>query len=175
MTAMFEPSGTLADIIPEERWAFERLLLEAHRLGYDVEIASVGRTCATQNAIARTPASSASGCQSWHVLGRAVDLVLTPGGCGDYARLGAFWERLGGFWGGRWSQYGPCGDAGHFHMPEPTGPRGSPGGCPADPSACESYRQSYLSAAFRPRYGVISAVLLGVAAAGAVLWWRRRR
>jgi hypothetical protein len=53
--------------------------------------------------------------------------------CEPYAILGALWEQMGGTWGGRFSGFGACGDAGHFEW--------HPGSriedfCP-DPSACE--------------------------------------
>jgi hypothetical protein len=120
----------------------------------------------------------ADGCRSWHVLGRAVDLFpLDPStgsplvSCNAYGELGLIWEEMGGVWGGRFSGFGPCGDAGHFEW--------HPGAsiedfCP-DPSACDSVeaqidRQIGLSKV--TNIGLAAVVL---AAGGAAAWyiWRQ--
>ncbi len=175
---MFEPTGTLDDIVPGARWAFEELLRYAEQAGLQPEIRSAGRTCAQQDALAARGGhvTGASGCQSWHVLGRAVDLNLTPSTCESYARLGQFWENLGGFWGGRWTQFGPCGDAGHYHLPDARAQHfGSPAYCPPSPSECEPFRQQYLAEQFGRRASAVWAVATGAAIAAAVVLWQRRR
>lgn len=81
------------------------------------------RTCAQQNAIyagGRTDGGDivtyASGCRSWHVLGRALDLdPVSSTGAGQpesaYRTAGAFWVALGGKWGGNFAGFP---DIGHF-------------------------------------------------------------
>lgn len=54
------------------------------------------------------------------MLGRAVDFDV-DGGCPAYTSLGEWWEARGGSWGGRFSGFGPCGDAGHFQWPDRPG------------------------------------------------------
>lgn len=171
---MFQPTGTLEDIVPGARWAFEELLAYAEEIGFQPRIVSAGRTCAQQNALSSS-VTGAHGCQSWHVLGRAVDLAIAEPTCDNYARLGRYWERLGGFWGGRWTaQFGGCGDAGHFHLPDArTTNAGSPAYCPSAPGACESFRQDYLAAQFAEKGNWIWAVLTGGAIAAGVVWWKR--
>ena len=97
---------------------------------FDLAVRSARRSCQQQTELygigrtynlASAPVTYARGCQSWHVSGRAVDLDLRHAGtdqdastCPNYARLGQAWEALGGRWGGRFSGFGGCGDAGHF-------------------------------------------------------------
>lgn len=81
------------------------------------------RTCAEQDALyaqgRETSAdivTYASGCRSWHVLGRAADLdPITSGGVmqssAAYKRAGQIWEALGGKWGGNFAGFA---DIGHF-------------------------------------------------------------
>jgi hypothetical protein len=82
------------------------------------------RTCAEQNAIyaqgRSTPGdvvTQARGCQSWHVLGRAVDADVVDGQTGTmasealYAAAGALWKSAGGTWGGSFPGFP---DIGHF-------------------------------------------------------------
>lgn len=178
---MFGPTHSLDDLIPEVRGDFEDLLAEAERMGYEPSIgwAGAGRTCAMQNGL-NPAATGASGCQSWHVLGRALDVQLSPWSYDAYEALGQWWEARGGFWGGRWTQFGTMGDTGHFHMPEEGYPPGSPSGCPsgAGQAACEAYRVDYLTRAASwqpPGRSIWSALALGAAIAGGVYLWRRRR
>lgn len=122
------------------------LLDLAHAEGIDLIITSGKRTCAEQAAIYGdgTGATRARGCRSWHVFGRAFD-VLAKDGSGAiihngydpvYDRLGELGESLGLKWGGKFS-WGR--DAGHFEY--------HPGvttemACP-DPSQCEHYASMY--------------------------------
>ncbi len=77
-------------------------------------IASGRRTCLEQNTIyakGRTApgviVTSARGCQSWHVFGRAFDIDLgSKAKVSDYALLGEYWVKLGGKWGGDFKDYG---------------------------------------------------------------------
>lgn len=175
MTA-FEPTGTLEDIVPEARGAFEDLLAVADELGMQPRIRSAGRTCADQDALAAggPQVTQVAGCRSWHVLGRAIDVDLHPNDCATYTRLGEIWESWGGVWGGRWGGFGGCGDAGHFQMPDPPGAQGVPEElCPAfaTTAECEEIREDYLRRHQRSYWGAAffaaGLVLLGAA------WLRR--
>jgi hypothetical protein len=175
---VFRPTDTLDDIIPEVRPQFEELFERARGMGLEAWIgpAGAGRTCGQQNSLS-PQATGASGCQSWHVLGRAVDLQLKPWSYAAYLELGEWWEAQGGFWGGRWLQFGPMGDSAHFHWPEEGHPPGSPSGCPAGgQSACEAYRDAYLAQAseYSATPSPWLAVGAGLAVAAGVVWWRSR-
>jgi len=120
------------DLLKNVTWETRLKIRELASLQPDLELSvrSGRRSCQEQNelyGIGRTynlssaPVTYARGCNSWHVCGRAVDLdVLDPNTgrptteCTPYTRLGLLWEQMGGVWGGRWQQFGPCGDAGHF-------------------------------------------------------------
>lgn len=108
---------SLAGVDPNVRGSFAALMREAERvLGYRPYLSSVLRTCAEQNGL---ELSRVSGCKSWHLFGRAVDLDVTA----EQAReLAPFWESIGGTWGGRFTEsYGPQGDYVHFQMAGRTG------------------------------------------------------
>jgi hypothetical protein len=140
---LLDPQNLLGEIHPEAQRAVRKLARVSRAA---LRIRSGRRTCEEQRGLYRigrssggTPVTNADGCLSWHVLGRAVDFdILDPTGqvvssCEPYAELGALWEQMGGVWGGRFSGFGSCGDAGHFEW--------HPGQkiadfCP-DPSACE--------------------------------------
>jgi hypothetical protein len=96
---------TLRWLVPDARSAFEALMTRATALGYLPAIVSAVRTCDEESNLAsntsRTPR------RSWHVLGRAVDVELRLGPPADdpakfYRELAAWWESIGGTWGGRW-------------------------------------------------------------------------
>lgn len=90
------------------------LLRYGQSIGIDAEVRSARRSCAEQNAIydgGAGTATTVSGCHSWHVWGRAVDLRIPGDRLADYLALGEEWERWGGVWGGRWAT--PQ-DPGHF-------------------------------------------------------------
>lgn len=179
----FEPTGTIEDIIPEARPYFEALLAVASELGLRPRVRSAGRTCADQQALkALGPGVTGAGmCRSFHVLGRALDIDLDPNDCTTYTRLGQYWEQMGGVWGGRWSQFGTCGDAGHFHWPEEPGEQSvASATCPADVTLddCERLRERYL----RAHFGQTTLAMLGKGLAGAGIvvaaytawrFWRR--
>lgn len=127
---MQDPRGLLRGVEYKTRRAFEQLARSFEpATGWTFKVRSGRRTCAEQAdiyAYGRThhmdkePQTYAQGCRSWHVLGRAIDadLVDPKGkmapGCEPYAAAGALWEKMGGVWGGRFTGFGPCGDAGHF-------------------------------------------------------------
>ena len=130
------------------------------------------RTCATQNAIyaGGGGATHAYGCQSWHVMGRAVDadpIVPSTGnqtGTGPYAVAGAIWEQLGGKWGGNFPGFA---DIGHFEW-HPGVPIEQ--ACPV-PAECEQTTLAIITKA------PMSAWALGIGAfalVGAALWYRGR-
>lgn len=101
---------------PEAQAWLAATLAAAEAEGLTPKITSGRRTCAEQNAIyaqGRTKPGAivtrARGCQSWHVHGRAVDLLLPAAQDADgYRRIGEMAERFGGKWGGRF------GDPGHL-------------------------------------------------------------
>lgn len=118
-------SRSLDDLTPDTREAVGRLLERAKSLGLTVRIDSTRRTCAEQAAEyakGRTEPGSVvtqvSGCGSYHVLGRAVDIYVGSWDCADYEALGKFWESIGGTWGGRFSFR----DCVHFEWPHPSLP-----------------------------------------------------
>jgi len=90
----------------------EALLRFAKKEGIDAHVVSTRRSCAEQDAIYESgpgTVTQARGCVSWHVWGRAADLVVS-GTDADYGILGDEWKRMGGVWGGDFSFH----DLGHF-------------------------------------------------------------
>jgi hypothetical protein len=188
VAALLDPNGLLGALHPSALRAVRKL---ARRSPVPVEVRSGRRTCAEQNdlyAVGRQynlgspPVTQVAGCRSWHVLGRAVDLnALDPStglvlaSCAVYSELGSIWEQMGGVWGGRFSGFGPCGDAGHFEW--------HPGAsiddyCP-DSSACESVERSIDRSIFLAHTigsaatGAVVFGALGLAAGGAWYTWRK--
>lgn len=111
---ILDPASVLPNIEWRTRWKIEELAKKFHGLtGLRLKIRPSGgrRTCETQNKLfeqGRQDTSeivtNARGCQSWHVMGRAVDLdPVDASGRGrpdeDYRRLGSLWTAMGGFWG----------------------------------------------------------------------------
>lgn len=170
---MSEPTGTLADLVPDARVKVEELLAVAEAMGFGVKLRGAGRTCADQAKLAAQgdAVTRANLCRSWHVLGRAVDLTLVPDTCAAYTALGEAWEAMGGVWGGRWLSYGPCGDAGHFHWAKQGAVPTSV--CPEDLTLaeCEALRLAYLGQAFAPPAASPALLAAGLVAAGGLLWW----
>lgn len=144
------PTGTLDDLVPSVRPKFDQLIEQASAWGMHPHIRSVGRTCAQQAENVKAGASHADLCRGMHVLGHAVDLDLSPNTCATYTKLGEWWEARGGVWGGRWTNFGPCGDQGHFHygfqgaqaVPESVCPSG------VTLAQCAQIREKYLDEAF---------------------------
>jgi hypothetical protein len=129
--AVRDPGQKLGALHYQARESFEALARAfGQATGLDLQVRSALRSCAEQAelyGIGRTynlhspPVTYAEGCSSWHVAGRAVDAdPVDPrtgkrvGDCAVYQRAGVLWEQMGGVWGGRWTKFGPCGDAGHF-------------------------------------------------------------
>lgn len=172
---MFAPTGTLADLVPEARGKVEELLGIATALGLKPRVRGAGRTCAYQASLAAqgSGVTHANLCRSWHVLGRAVDLTLAPDTCDSYTTLGVAWERMGGIWGGRFTGFGECGDAGHYQWADTGAVPTSV--CPESTTLleCEAVRRAYLSKAFAPGAGLGAGLLVGGIAAVAAWWWLR--
>ena len=137
-------STRIEDLTQDTQERVKMLIQLAGAEGIGIHPISTRRTCADQAAIyaqGRTApgaiVSGAAGCRTWHVWGRAIDLLAVRNGkivnnANDpiYDRLGELGESLGMVWGGKFS-WGR--DAGHFEY--------HPGVkisdvCP-DPSQCE--------------------------------------
>lgn len=179
MTA-YDPKGLLPHLDWQTRAAFLRLAAAfRQQTGLGLQVRSGRRTCAEQAeqyGIGRTynlgspPVTYAQGCQSWHVLGRAVDadpVDLATGKvlatCQLATVAGQLWEAQGGVWGGRLGGFGPCGDQGHFewhpHLSLATA-------CPS-PAACEQVsRQIQTQAPVSPLAWAVGGFVL----IGAVGW-----
>lgn len=115
-------STALTDLTDDTQAAVARLLAHAKDKGLTVRIDSTRRTCAEQAAEyakGRTApgniVTNVTGCGSYHVLGRAVDIFIGSWNCPDYEELGEYWESIGGRWGGRFSFQ----DCVHFEWPHP--------------------------------------------------------
>lgn len=149
--AALEPyaTGTLDDLVPEVRVQVDALIAEATKRGFKPKVRSVGRTCEQQDEQKKLGYSQAGLCRSMHVLGHAVDLDLSPNACSTYTALGQWWEARGGVWGGRWTQFGACGDAGHFHWGFDKAQAVPTKLCPADVTLaeCRALREDYISKA----------------------------
>ena len=110
---------SLDALTPDTRAAIELLLEHAAGLGMDIQINETRRTCARQNQLFAQGRETegkiltgARGCRSWHVHGRAVDLITKgPQSIPPYRALGDFWKGLGGKWGG---DFKGLDDYGHF-------------------------------------------------------------
>jgi len=115
------PSKSLNDLTPDTRVAADSLLAAASAAGIGVIVTHTLRTCDEQNALyaqGRTApgnkVTNAPGCKSWHVHGRALDLlVVEPGGAvvhnghdPRYTKLGEIARTLGFKWGGDFGDYG---------------------------------------------------------------------
>ena len=139
------------------------------------------RTCAQQNTIyaqgRETPGdvvTYASGCTSWHVLGRAVDVdPVDASGRGQpesaYAKAGAIWQAMGGVWGGAFPGFP---DIGHFEW--------HPGltiaqACPS-PQYCASIEASIQTVMPFGRYAFVGAAVAAVGYLGyrGWQWWGAR-
>jgi hypothetical protein len=100
-------SVSLSDLTPDTRERALHLLALAANDGLEVEIVSTLRSCDDQGVlpnlpviiVAGVPIARASGCRSWHVWGRAIDLV--PKDPARTAELGLLGEAAGFTWGGR--------------------------------------------------------------------------
>lgn len=171
------PTKTLADVVPQVRPQFEALLAHATSLGMKPVIRSAGRTCEQQAEQVKLGFSSADLCRSMHVLGHAVDLDLSPNTCESHTKLALWWEARGGVWGGRWKQFGACGDMGHYHFGFGGAGAVPTSVCPSSVTLveCKKIRSDYLLAASSAGPGVSSGTGLlaavGIVAAGAAFLW----
>jgi hypothetical protein len=176
---LFQPTGTLDDVVPEVRPKFDALIAYAKTQGMTIKVRSVGRTCAAQQEQVDLGYSQADFCRSMHVIGHAVDFDVIPNTCSSYTKLGEWWESQGGVWGGRWKQFGACGDAGHFHYGFNKAQAVPTSICPAGvtEAQCRKVREDYLTKAFgQPplgtggsRMGILNGLLI-VGAAAAILY-----
>lgn len=178
VTTAYLPTKTLQDVVPSVRPQFEALIAYATSLGLKPKVRSAGRTCEQQQEQLAGGYSEADLCRSMHVIGHAVDLDVTPGDCATYTKLGEWWEKRGGVWGGRWKQFGPCGDSGHFHYGFNGAGAVPTSICPSSVTLaeCQKIREAYLDKAFAAGGGGVSSnmgILAGLAilgAAGLILW-----
>lgn len=101
-------SKSLDDLTQDTRERAEMLLALAKASGLDVSVVSTKRFCEDQ--VAGLPAivvqgmeiRRAPGCRSWHVWGRAIDVILNSDPSPErYALLGKLGEQAGLVWGGR--------------------------------------------------------------------------
>lgn len=167
---LYQPTGTLDDIVPEVRPKFEALIAQAKALGFTPKVRSAGRTCAAQQEQVDLGYSQADFCRSMHVIGHAADIDLVPNNCTSYTKLGEWWEAQGGVWGGRWKQFGACGDAGHFHYGFNKAQAVPTSICPSGvtEAKCREVREDYLRKAFAKqvtgaggsRMGILSGLLI---------------
>lgn len=137
-------SASLSDLIPAARAAVEALIARADSVGITTRVVSTLRTCAEQRQLyaqGRTAPGNvvtyADGCRSWHVWGRAADLLvvnddgsIAPGSDSRYDTLGSIAKSVGLGWGGNFPGFR---DAGHF---EYRGGHSITEVCP-DPDRCE--------------------------------------
>ncbi len=114
-------ASLLDALTPDTAEAVRMLVSYAASQGITLRPSSGKRSCDEQHALfakGRTTdgpkVTYADGCNSWHVLGRAVDAYVTAGPK-DYALLGAYWRSIGGVWGGDFTgAAGALQDFGHF-------------------------------------------------------------
>jgi len=186
--AILDPYNLLAGLDWRTRRSVRTLATEFKRAtGLDLRIRSGRRTCREQDTIyaqgrgedGKSIVTQARGCQSWHVMGRAIDAdpvdpstgkMLFPSGTdgGPYAVAGLIWEKLGGVWGGRFSFK----DYGHFEW-HPDTQRISTL-CP-DPGQCEQMAIRIATADPPETVGPgLRYAVAGFAVAAALLWWMRK-
>lgn len=176
----FQPTKSLADVVSSARPQFEALLQKARDLGFNPVIRSAGRTCSQQQEQFNLGFSKADLCRGMHVMGHAVDLDLTPNVCASYTALGQWWEAQGGVWGGRWTSFGACGDAGHYQYGFGGAGAVPTSACPSGVSLaeCSKIREEYLSknlggGASERGYNVLAiATVAFVGVVAAVAWAR---
>lgn len=118
-------STRIEDLTHDTQERVYRLIQLAEAEGIGIKPISTKRSCAEQNSIYAqgrtapgTIISHAAGCKSWHVWGRAIDLlavvngkVVNNGNDPVYDRLGEMAESIGMVWGGK---FGWGRDAPHF-------------------------------------------------------------
>jgi hypothetical protein len=114
----------LDGLTPDTKRAVEVLLERSKAIDIVPVVVSGLRTCSEQSAIYATnqpgkKVTGARGCRSWHVWGRAVDVLIRdpedpkkflPGSSHRYTEMADIAKELGFKWGGDWG----WGDVGHF-------------------------------------------------------------
>jgi len=116
------PNNTLARV--EFNYKFGMLSVWAALQGIKFICTSYSRTAAEQNRLYLDGKSKCDGYEnlSYHQLDRARDIAVVTAAGGivndygdhpDYARLGEFWESLGGRWGGNFISFR---DIFHFEL-----------------------------------------------------------
>lgn len=103
-------SVQLSDLAPDVRGVVEAFLAEAAMRGFDLSVVSTLRSCADQGTsggpvtVGGMVIKRASGCRSWHVWGRAVDVQIkgepVSMSSSRYRELGALGKQMGLEWGG---------------------------------------------------------------------------
>jgi len=98
-------STSLQDLTPDTREKAEAFIAAAQAAGLDVMVASTLRSCADQGqggtvVVQGMTLKRVAGCRSWHVWGRAFDVVLKQPSTDRYAQLGALGKTFGLEWGG---------------------------------------------------------------------------
>lgn len=113
-------SSSLSALTPDTRERAEAFLTAARSGGFDVSVGSTLRSCAEQGTstapfkVGELLLKRAAGCRSWHVWGRAFDIVLDGATKARYAELGALGKSFGLEWGGDFTtNYDPI----HFQYP----------------------------------------------------------
>ena len=118
--------------LPATTWQTQEAVQELaktfeQQTGLALKLRAGVRSCALQNSLyaqGRTTAgpivTDAQGCNSWHVVGRAIDADPADPSSGaiitdqsNYTLLGSLWTNLGGVWGGTFTSLG---DFGHFEF-----------------------------------------------------------
>lgn len=99
--------GLFNGLRPELRAAAKWLFDYAHARGWNPRVTSVYRSTATQARLYRrylaglSPWPAAPPGTSRHEFGLAFDMVVEP--LEKSRELGGLWERMGGYWGGRFN------------------------------------------------------------------------
>ncbi len=100
-------STSIQDLTPDTQALASAFLSAAKAQGFDLQVASTLRSCADQGTstgpvvIQGMTLKRASGCKSFHVWGRAFDVVITNDPSQQrYAELGALGKSMGLVWGG---------------------------------------------------------------------------
>lgn len=100
-------STSLTDLTPDTRAKAEAFMQAAAAAGFQLSVASTRRSCADQGTstgpvkVGDMVLKRASGCRSWHVWGRAFDVIIGNDPSKErYAQLGALGKSLGLEWGG---------------------------------------------------------------------------
>lgn len=169
----------LDTLTPDTRAVAEEFLARARdELGLDVRVVSTRRSCEEQAKLyaqGRTApgkvVTNSKGCMSWHVMGRAFDVMIQGSGIGvaEWDRLGALGESMGLKWG---KYFANLNDTPHFEY--------HPGMvieqfC-QDPDECEAGVAASMGVAYQRPLKAPSATTMLLGAAAAVvgfLWYDR--